>query len=316
MSCIVTHTDIDGVAAAALYTYLTKESGSIVFAEPYNLKKVMYKVHKKRPRKVIVLDLSPNTDTIDFVIGVAELLRERGGSITWFDHHVWDDEWVERLSKAGATLYIDRSTCATGVVARYVKPSISSINRKFVTDLVDGVCSADLWRFEHPMSPFFMRLVRRRDDDEWRLYVYNTLSGGTIWTKEFEEKVANRFTEEVEELSRPMQVEVFDVNGIRIAVVEKSEKVENSILATRVMSLAKAEIVAVVDRSGKISLRSRGVNVRDLALALGGGGHMQAAGAKIDLPITTRIASILRTKALLEHVGRVLKEYADYIKKL
>jgi len=109
---------------------------------------------------------------------------------------------------------------------------------------------------------------------------------------------------------------VFDVNGIRIAVVEKSEKVENSILATRVMSLAKAEIVAVVDRSGKISLRSRGVNVRDLALALGGGGHMQAAGAKIDLPITTRIASILRTKALLEHVGRVLKEYADYIKKL
>lgn len=315
MSYIVTHTDIDGVAAAALYTYLTRESSSIVFAEPYNLKKVLYKVYRKRPKRVVVLDLSPNTDTIDFIVGVAQLLREKGGSVAWFDHHMWEAEWLEQLGKAGVELYVDRTTCATGVVARHVKPS-TTVNQRFVEELVKGVCGADLWSFDHPMSPFFMRLVRRGDEDSWRLCVYRTLSRGVTWTGEFGERVVKRFDEEVVELSKPIHVEVLEVNGVRIAVVEKSEKVENSILAARVMGVAKADVAVVIDKSGKISLRSRGVNIRDLAVALGGGGHAQAAGAKIDVPLSIRIAGVLRSKALVEYVVRVLIEYADYVKKL
>jgi oligoribonuclease NrnB/cAMP/cGMP phosphodiesterase (DHH superfamily) len=315
MSYIVTHTDIDGVAAAALYTYLTRESSNIVFAEPYNLKKVLYKVYRKRPKRVVVLDLSPNTDTIDFIVGVAQLLREKGGSVTWFDHHMWEAEWLEQLGKAGVELYVDRTTCATGVVARHVKPS-TTVDQRFVEELVKGVCGADLWSFDHPMAPFFMRLVRRGDEDSWRLRVYSTLSRGVTWTGEFGERVVKRFDEEVVELSKPMHVEVLEVNGVRVAIVEKIEKVENSLLAARVMGVAKADVAVVIDKSGKISLRSRGVNIRDLAVALGGGGHVQAAGAKIDVPLSIRIASVLRSKALVEYVARVLIEHADYVKKL
>jgi nanoRNase/pAp phosphatase (c-di-AMP/oligoRNAs hydrolase) len=103
---------------------------------------------------------------------------------------------------------------------------------------------------------------------------------------------------------------------VRVAIVEKIEKVENSLLAARVMGVAKADVAVVIDKSGKISLRSRGVNIRDLAVALGGGGHVQAAGAKIDVPLSIRIASVLRSKALVEYVVRVLIEHADYVKKL
>jgi nanoRNase/pAp phosphatase (c-di-AMP/oligoRNAs hydrolase) len=101
-----------------------------------------------------------------------------------------------------------------------------------------------------------------------------------------------------------------------MAIVEKNEKVENSILAARVMGFTMADIVAVVDRSGKISLRSRGVNVRDLALALGGGGHAQAAGAKIAIPLSVKLAGIFNNKALIEYVEYMLKEHANYIKRL
>jgi oligoribonuclease NrnB/cAMP/cGMP phosphodiesterase (DHH superfamily) len=313
---IVTHTDVDGVAAAALYTYLTKESAVVIFTEPYSLRKELYKVYRKRPVKVVVLDLSPNSDAIDFIVGVIELLRERGGSTIWLDHHVWEAEWAERLRGAGAELYVDRSTCATGVVAKYIKPSTNSVDWRFVEELVKGVCGADLWKFDHPLSPFFMRLVRRGDEDSWRLYVYNTLAKGIMQVREFEERVAERFAEEVEELSKHMQVKVFEVNGIRMAIVEKNEKVENSILAARVMGFTMADIVAVVDRSGKISLRSRGVNVRDLALALGGGGHAQAAGAKIAIPLSVKLAGIFNNKALIEYVEYMLKEHANYIKRL
>jgi hypothetical protein len=316
MSYIVTHTDMDGVAAAALYMYLTGEDAAVIFAEPYNLNRVLYKVYKRKPRKLILFDLGLNSDSIDFVAGIAELVRGKGGAIQWFDHHVWDSTWVDRLKSLGVELYIDRSTCATGVVARYGKPVRGDIDSKFVEEIVEGVCGADLWRFDHPLSPFFMRLVRRRDSDEWRLKVLNTLKQGTLWTQEFEEIVLERFIKEVEELSKPLSYRIFEVNGVKVAVVEKSKDVENSILAARVMGLTRADIVVVADRSGKLSLRSRGVNVRNLAAALGGGGHPQAAGAKIDLPLIVRIASLISNTAVLNYVENVLKQYEAYIRKV
>ena len=297
---------MDGVASASLYTYLVGGSYEIIFAEPYNLHKVLYKVYKRRPSKVFLFDLGPNPNYIDFVAGVVELLTSRGAEVQWFDHHVWNSEWVERLSSAGAKLYIDRSTCATGVVAKYVKPC-REIDKGFVEELVAGVCGADLWRFDHRLSPFYLRLVRRGDTNDWRMKVYNTLSKGVLWTKEFEEVVIERFDEELKELSKNIKTKVFEVNNIRFAVTLKNSKVENSFLAARVMGLTNADVAIVVDKSGKLSLRSRGVNVRDLAVALGGGGHPKAAGAKIDIPLKIKILSLFTDDAILTYVSNVVK---------
>lgn len=308
MSYLITHTDADGVAAAALYTYLVGDSHKVVFVEPYSLKKALYRVYKKRPKHVAIFDIGPNTDTIDFVVGVIELLHGKGAEIAWFDHHVWEDDWIKRIGGAGAKLFIDRSTCATGVVARYATPS-RPVDQAFVKELVDSVCGADLWRFDHRLSPFFMRLIRRRDPDTWRQHVYETLSKGVIWTEEFEEKVVERFEEEVKELSKKPSMRVFEKNGIKVTIILKNQRVENSILASRAMSIANADIAIVVDRSGKISLRSRGFDVRKIAVALGGGGHRTAAGAKIDIPIHIKILGILDDDTILRYVENIVKRY-------
>ncbi|MEL9940505.1 MAG: DHHA1 domain-containing protein [Ignisphaera sp.] len=308
MSYLITHTDADGVAAAALYTYLVGDNHKVVFVEPYNLKKALYRVYKKRPKHVAIFDLGLNADTIDFAAGVVELLRGKGAEITWFDHHVWEDDWIKRVVGTGAKLFIDRSTCATGVVAKYVTPT-RPVDQAFVKELVDAVCGADLWRFDHRLSPFFMRLIRRGDTDEWRLHIYETLSRGVIWTEELEDKVVKRFEEEVEELSKKPLTRILEKNGVRVAITLKSQKVENSILASRVMSIAGADIAIVVDRSGKISLRSRGFDVRKIAVALGGGGHKTAAGAKIDIPIHIKILGMLDNDIILKYVENIIEKH-------
>jgi len=83
MSYIVTHTDIDGVVTVALYIYLADEDAKVIFTEPYSINKVLYKVYKRRPRKVAPFDLEPNSDNIDFIAGIAELIHSKGGAITW-----------------------------------------------------------------------------------------------------------------------------------------------------------------------------------------------------------------------------------------
>ncbi len=308
LSYLITHTDIDGVAAAALYTYLTRGSYNIIFAEPHDLHKVLYKVYRKRPKLVAIFDLGLNANHVDFVAGVVELLSSKNSNVIWFDHHVWNDEWINRIVESGAKLFVDRSTCATGVVAKYVSGE-ESVDKEFIDELVAGVCGADLWRFDHSLSPFFMRLVRRGDSNDWRLYVYNVISKGVLWCDDFEKKVVERIEEEIKELSKDMRIRVFEANGVRVGIALKNQRVENSILASRVMSISNADIVAIVDRSGKISLRSRGFDVRSIAVALGGGGHRAAAGAKIDIPLHVKLLSIFNENAILEYVENIIKSH-------
>ncbi len=50
----------------------------------------------------------------------------------------------------------------------------------------------------------------------------------------------------------------------------------------------------------RISMRSeRGYDVSDLALALGGGGHAQAAGATLDLPLEEAVARVIPQAAAI-----------------
>ncbi len=121
---IVTHTDLDGVgSAAAALIALGREPGeaTVLYAEPYNLHEVLAELepHVSSGDIVVISDLGPNRNSYPRSLETIKSLVQRGATVEWYDHHIWQEEEQEALKAAGARLVLDRSTCATGVVARY-----------------------------------------------------------------------------------------------------------------------------------------------------------------------------------------------------
>lgn len=313
---IITHTDMDGVGSAAIYIYLQGiRPMNIYFTEPYLLHRTMKKLaNVKNIDKIVLMDLGANPKIFDEVIGYINRIRSRGIDVEWYDHHVWNEEWINRLRELGVRIVIDRSTCGAGVVARHAPRTRKDFDEEFLSEVVSGVCAGDLWRFDHWRGPWYLRLVKRRDKREWRLYVIDVISRGTAWTGEFTEKVRERLEIELREYSLiDSYIVKARANGYLIAVAPNSDNVSNSFTAAYVMGRTGADIVGIVSRNGKLSLRSGNVNIRELAVALGGGGHPRAAGALIRLPFIVRLKALFSVKPVLEYTLKVLADNIRYV---
>lgn len=304
---IVTHTDIDGVASAALYLYLNNNPEyRVFFTEPFMLYKALDKVASAYYERVAIFDLGINSRVYDLVLEYINLLRRSGIQVSWFDHHVWDSKWVNDIAGRGVELYLDHSTCATGVVAKYVRPIRANIDTVFVENLVKGVCAGDLWRFDHWLGGYYVRVVRRGDKDSWRKTVLKVLASGVLWSSEFNDKVVEHVDSELRYFTQNLRVVTGSVGGLKLAVAESNEYVENSFLASYLIGRLGADIVVLVSGDGKLSFRSRNFDVREVAHALGGGGHKYAAGAKISLPWWVKMLSKIKQDALLHYTMRLV----------
>jgi len=300
---------MDGVSAAGLYLYLTRdELVRIVFTEPYLLHETLSNLGDLTGvQKLVLTDLGLNANVFNDVLNTIQRIRGREIVVQWFDHHIWDEEWVAKLKNLGVELYIDRSTCAVGVVAKYLKPSRQDIDEGFIKELVQGVCAGDLFKFDHWRGAWYMRLIRRNDSDEWRLKVLEKISKGILWVEEFEEKVIERFENELSSYSRvDNNLILIEHNGLKIGLTMGDDDTENSFLAAYIIGRYDADVAVIASKDGKLSLRSRKYNVRDLAYKLGGGGHPQASGCKIDIPWRIRLKGVLEEKAILEYISKVI----------
>lgn len=309
---IITHTDMDGAGAAGVYLYLTgKPEYRLFFTEPYLLDKTLAKVSNAYYEKIVITDIGINPVIYNNVLEYIKLLRENNIPIYWYDHHIWENEWTNNLHKLGVELYIDRSTCATGVVAKYVKPARNDLDKYFLEEVVRGVCAGDLWRFDHWRGGYYLRLVRRKDTNTWRKQVVKTIADGKAWTQEFEEKILENLEQELKLLSSSIDIVEKTINDIKIVVAESSEDVENSFLAGYLIGRYNADIAVLASIDGKLSFRSRSVNVREIALKMGGGGHMYPAGAKIEIPLVTRLLGRISRKAVL---GYIINQIIEVVK--
>jgi len=304
---IITHTDMDGVGSASLYIYyMNKDPVRIVFTEPYFIKNTVNMIRdisKDYVEKIVFMDLGLNPSTYEYVVEALRILVDKGIHIEWYDHHVWDDLWVKGFREAGIELYLDQTTCATGVVAKYAKPQRRDLDREFIQELVAGVCAGDLWRFDHWRGPWFLRLVRRRESNKWRLHVLKILSKGVIWCKEFTDNILYKLERELEGYNRISDKLILtSINGIGVAIVPAVNVLDSSFVAAYILGRTGADIAVIASKDGKLSFRSRDFNVRELAVRLGGGGHPRAAGAKIEIPFRIRIKMLFNNDAYLDYV--------------
>jgi oligoribonuclease NrnB/cAMP/cGMP phosphodiesterase (DHH superfamily) len=308
VEAIITHGDADGVAAAGLYLYLRDNpEAAVYFTEPYNLHYTVNRASRSEYKRVVIADLGVNPSILSELLEQLRALREKGVDVVWYDHHVWNENWVRSVSELGVKLHVDTSTCATGVVAKYTPPLRSHVDYVFIEQLTRGVCAGDLWRFDHWLGPYYIRLVRRRDKDSWRRKVLVRIASGEYWSREFNSRVEEHIDRELSLLSSSLAVFTKSVGkSYKIAVVRGDNTVDSSFIAPYIMGRYGVNVVVVASSDGKLSFRSREVAIRDLAIRLGGGGHPYAAGSKIRIPWFIRLLSRLRGNLLLVYVANLV----------
>ncbi|MEM2757636.1 MAG: DHHA1 domain-containing protein, partial [Sulfolobales archaeon] len=291
---IVTHTDLDGIASAALVVKYLNGRGisdvKVSLTQPHNLHKVLKSL---KCDELYICDLGVNHLTYHPLINEISRLRNDGTTIYWFDHHIWQGSWITHLLDLGVNLFVDINTCSAGVVSNALKILDDNSLR-----LVRATCSNDLWVFNDHLGNFLSRYVVCRPGNRWRKELINKLV-------EFNASLSDEIIKCVESvMDRDLRVFnsviknsiSFEVNGVKIAIAMKDwEESSTSYIAHFIMSRLNADIV-IVFKEGSLSIRSNDLNIRDLAVRLGGGGHAKAAGAPFKTPLFYRLMLALRIR--------------------
>ncbi|MCD6301494.1 MAG: phosphoesterase [Staphylothermus sp.] len=312
---IITHTDMDGIGSAAIYTYYRgTKPYKIFFTEPYLLYRVLKRIKSNKSllnsiESIALMDLGLNLATVDKTYEYIKSIINDNISIEWYDHHIWDSDWRKKFEDLGVKIHIDTSTCATGVVAKYSKIHVDKVDEESINEVVGGICAGDLWRFDHWRGPWFLRLIRRRDSQEWRMYVTEKIAQGIVWCEEFTKKVVERFEQEIQAYNEVREnIIVRTIGNLKIAIALQHPILDNSFTAAFIIGRTDADIAVITSRDGKISLRSREYNVRDLAKYFGGGGHPRAAGFKINIPLLVKLKSLFNKNAIMEYILDLIEE--------
>ncbi len=306
---IVAHDDLDGVGAASLLVRgLDLELGSVrlVFCEPHRVDKCFARA--LRIGGVVgvgVVDLGLNEGIFRSVV---EAYRRWGVGVRvyWLDHHVWEKGWIEGLKGLGFEVVVDRGTCATGVVAKYF-----GLDDEFSRRLVSSVCSVDLWRWDDPLSPYLFRLADAWSDEKGLGRLFKAFIEGVLWREEWNnivEEYVNRELQGYERIKRYLRV--IDVGGCRIIVAVKywNGPPHRNFLAQYLLSRFQADVTAIPVVGRGISFRSREIDVRRIAVRLGGGGHPRASGAPIPAGFIRRLLARLYPKLILDPVVEALQK--------
>ncbi len=315
---IVTHTDLDGVGAAAVYIRLAGlvlgGDTRLFFTEPYTIDKLLQGLDTNT-EKVVVSDIGVNAPTLDSITASLQRLAARGVQVEWYDHHRWQREWIEKLSSTGARIHVDTSTCATGVVAKYAPLELGVEPDDYIEELARIVCAADLWKWDHYMAPKLYRVASRyrgAKGDEWRRKMITGLAQGSLWWPDLEEALQEYITAEFKGFAKALPtLQVDEINGCRIGYVLKDPGPPAAgILAATVMARKNLDVAVIVRRKGSgISLRSQGrINVQKIALAGGGGGHPSAAGMPLKIPWYARLAARIYPPIRLRYARKTVRE--------
>ncbi|MGC8974697.1 MAG: DHH family phosphoesterase [Thermoprotei archaeon] len=299
---LITHTDLDGVASGAL---ILKKYGSvdrIYFTQPHHLHSRLAWV--PNGSIVYITDIGINKTSLSKIRENIKRILGSGGEIFWFDHHVWEESWIKELTELGVALYVDRTTCSAGVVSKYLNVEDSE-------ELVKATCSVDLWLMNDWRGNFLSRYVGYAGGASWKEKTLKKLANfdGGI-DPEISEVVEKAISKELKIYDKALKkAKIKEYGGIKLVYYFKDQEEHiTSYIANILMSRHGADI-AVICRRGSVSLRSRSIDVRRVALSMGGGGHPKAAGASLKPDLIRRILYFLGLKSFYTEwcINEVLK---------
>lgn len=296
---VIAHGDLDGLAAAALYTIhldIKPSDVKLLISYPNRLHKDLTNVLRENIRKIAIIDIGLNTTSYYYVVKALKSLSSRNISIEWFDHHVWEKEWIDTISGMVQKLVLRRDTCATGLVFETLVDELKHCDVATLRRFVNAVCAVDQWKFNVWEAPFLLRYVEYRNDVEWYRNVYlffvDMLRSCNIddLISRITKYVESYVDEELKVVSTVCRDSFrITLDNIRLGVYVRRNVIPNaSIIGNAMLNICGVDIAVIVNNDlSRVSLRSQRCDVRTIAAYLGGGGHEKAAGAEIrvDLPL-------------------------------
>jgi oligoribonuclease NrnB/cAMP/cGMP phosphodiesterase (DHH superfamily) len=255
-----------------------KSTVALVGAGPYSLDDALERVAKHAPEGIdaYVCDLCP--DEYEYVDDELAALVERASSVSWYDHHQWDDDVMAAVRDAGVELVVGESdeVCSTDV-------TLDSLDYEFDdrwAELAAVTRDHDLWLKEDERSDDLSDYAYWVSPEE---YVAVVGAYGVDLPPVVEQFIELRRVEKQELVDAALdRAEIKRVGpwtvGVTYGRCSQNEVAEG-------LRERGTDAAVIVKPAGSASIRGTDEFQRahEVAGQVNGGGHPKAAGCKPDI---------------------------------
>jgi oligoribonuclease NrnB/cAMP/cGMP phosphodiesterase (DHH superfamily) len=262
MPVLVTHNDFDGITCAVLFK-ATWPDGKVYITNYDEVDRVIREACKE-PGILFITDISPQSED------VARLLAARG-RVQLFDHHK-TALWLSIYPYA----CIDTEMCGARLFYEFHRPACPVMDD--YAELVWHANDYDLWRHESPHSAVLNRLLHVLGHEKFiERFLQNPtvkLTGQEQYLMDIEAGREQRYIDEAVKTAV-----VYNSLTPSCAIVFAEQYISQ--VGHKLLETYPVDVAVIVNvQKNTVSLRSRdkGVDVSEIAKALGGGGHPTAAG--------------------------------------
>lgn len=301
----ISHTsDIDGVGGAALVKRKFGIPTNRLFFAGYSRKDIEYIASELQKFDltdclVIISDIGSNKPMEESFLNIIDMVREKNGSVYWFDHHPWSEDAIKRVASKCEIAIVgeNESYCGTEITRKEL-----GFNDSFTKKFAEIVHYSD-FNIKPKMADYYKAIgiyamsITSYNITDSRASTYRNLrhlaeviSKGRL----FDAKVvrdARKFEKLNESRIKKMVSDLFI--GKRIAL-GFSQDIQSTAGCAAIHDNSNRDIAIYVNvRNGKGHIRSKKSDISRLANALGGGGHPHASGFQVPADL----AKNLKTKA-------------------
>ena len=273
---VIADPDADGLACTALIRVVHDE-GALLPTGPHEIQESLAWVaeYADPGATVYVCDLCPDSEyDVDPLDGAASRVE----SVTWYDHHQWDDDLTTAVEEAGVDLTVgDSEEVCTADVA------LAELEFEFderYEELAAVTRDHDLWIREDERSDDLADYAYWVDPEE---YVETVLEHGVDFPPEVQEFLAEQRIEKEALIEKAVErAELREVGpwtvGVTYGRCSQNEVAE-------ALRQQGADAAVVVKPAGSASIRGTENFERchEVAAQVNGGGHPRAAGCKPDI---------------------------------
>jgi oligoribonuclease NrnB/cAMP/cGMP phosphodiesterase (DHH superfamily) len=270
---VVADTDADGLGCVALIRELDAEAG-LVPSSPHELQETIeWAAEYAAPAAdVYVCDLCPDSTE---ELAAVDALVDRVASVTWFDHHQWDDEVAAYVRSAGIELTVGESgeVCTADVAYQELDHDFDA----HFEDLTAVTRDHDLWIKEDDRSDDLADYARWADTEE---YVETVREHGADFPEDVQQLIDEKRVEKHALIDKAVErAELREVDGWTVGITYG--RCSQNEVAERLREQG-SDAAVIVKPYGSVSIRgSEGFErAHEVAGQLNGGGHPRAAGCK------------------------------------
>lgn len=291
----LTHTDLDAVCSDAIMRRQHAEILTIYSSvQDYGSYIDHLAESHRRSLDLYLSDFGGHPSIVDALAK----LRAKGWHVEWRDHHVWDEQTLQRAQQVVDYLRVDPQFCACEIVCQDLLP-----NDPIAREIAAVGRDRDFWINEDPRSEMLSTVVH---DNAWRQRVAANLSRGIFLDRDVEREYEKQTKKKQKGIKRAMQR---SRNTDHTAVTVSNHYASDIAASLRRKYGSRIEIV--LRTNGIFSIRSTGPISNRIAMLFGGGGHPHAAGGNLHFSMVDRILFRL-CKLRLKKVQELIRTASAY----